>query len=312
MRRLLIALLTLLVLVPPAAEARSRYRVGIGEQRVGMYSDSAFAPLKLKRVRYLVPWDWRRQSFQKAEVEAYMAAARSKRMDVLVHFTASRGCWNGKRYSKAKHCRAPSAKKYAASVRAFRKAFPYVKTFGAWNEANHISQPTYKSPKLAARYFDTLTKVCRKCTIVAVDLLDSSNLLRYAKAFKRRAHHRVRIWGMHNYSDVNRKRSRQTRALLRRVRGQVWLTETGGIVNFGPQFPYSTRRAASRTRYMFSLADRFSRKRRGYKSRITRLYDFAWYGNERGARFDAGLVGPDGTARPAYRVFKAKLKGRSR
>ena len=312
MRRLPIALLTLLVLAAPATASASRYRVGIGEQKLAMFSDSAFAPLKLKRVRYLVPWDYKRLQYTRDNVTAYLNAAHARKMDVLVHFTASAGCWNGVRYSKAKHCRAPSASRYAASVRSIRRSFPFVKTFGAWNEANHKSQPTYKSPKLAARYFDTLRKTCPTCTIVAADLLDSSNLIRYAKAFKRRVHHKVTIWGMHNYSDVNRRRSIQTRAYLRTVRGQVWLTETGGIVNFRPQFPYSTARAASRTRYLFSLADRYSRKRGGQKAKITRLYDYAWRGEVKGARFDAGLVGPTGAPRAAYKVFKTKLKTRSR
>ncbi len=311
MRRLLIALLTLFVLVPAAAQA-SRYRVGIGEQKPQMFSDSAFAPLKIKRVRYNINWDWNRLQYTRDNLNAYLTAAHAKKIDVLVHFGASAGCWNGKRYSKAKHCKAPSAKHYAKSVRTLRKKYPFVKTFGAWNEANHKSQPTYKSPKLAARYFDTLRKTCKKCTVVAADLLDSSNLFRYAKAFKKRAHHKVTVWGLHNYSDVNRHRSVQTRKFLRTVRGQVWLTETGGIVNFGKQFRYSTRRAAKRTRYMFSLADRYSKKRRGQKSRITRLYNYSWRGETRGARFDAGLIGPNGNPRPAYKVFKAKLKHRSR
>ena len=262
MRRLLIALFALLVLAAPA-DAKSRYRVGIGEQKLEMFSDSAFAPLKIKRVRYNVNWDWNRLGYTRDNLDAYLTAAHAQRIDVLVHLGASAGCWNGKRYSRAKHCKAPSRRKYARSVRTLRKKYPFVKTFGAWNEANHKSQPTYKKPKLAARYYDTLRKTCRKCTVVAADLLDSSNLFRYARKFKKRAHHKVRIWGLHNYSDVNRHRSRQTRKFLRKVRGQVWLTETGGIVNFRPQFPYSTKRAAKRTRYLFSLADRYSKKRRG-------------------------------------------------
>ena len=32
----------------------------------------------------------------------------------------------------------------------------------------------------------------------------------------------------------------------------------------------------------------------------------------RGDRFDAGLIGPDGKARPAYALFKSKLKTRSK
>lgn len=311
MPRLLIALLTFFVLVPSAAQA-SRYRVGIGEQKPEMFSDPAFAPLKIKRVRYNANWDWNRLKYTRDNLDAYLTAAHAQGIEVLVLFGASAGCWNGKRYSKAKRCKAPSAKRYAASVRLMRKKYPFLKTFGAWNEANHKSQPTYRSPKLAARYFDTLRRTCKKCTIVAADLLDSSNLFRYAKAFQRRARHKVTIWGLHNYSDVNRARSIQTKRFLRTVRGQVWLTETGGIVNFRPQFPYSTKRAAKRTRYLFSLADRYSKKRRGQKSRITRLYNYSWRGEKRGARFDAGLVGPTGKPRVAYRVFKAKLKHRSR
>ncbi len=277
-----------------------------------MFSDPDFSALKIKQVRKIIPWDWQRLSYVRDDVTNYLNAAHAQKVNVLVHFGASKGCWNGKRYSRAKHCKAPSRRKYARAVRSIRKTFPFVRTFGAWNEANHKSQPTYKSPKLAARYFETLRKTCRKCTVVAADLLDSSNLFRYAKKFKKRAHHKVRIWGMHNYSDVNRSRSTQTRKFLRKVKGQVWLTETGGIVNFRPQFPYSTRRAAKRTRYMFKLADRYSRKRKHMKSRITRLYDYSWQGEEKGARFDAGLVGPDGTPRKGYKVFKAKLKTRSR
>ena len=38
------------------------------------------------------------------------------------------------------------------------------------------------------------------------------------------------IWGLHNYIDANRFRTRGTRALLRAVKGDVWFTETGGLV----------------------------------------------------------------------------------
>ena len=45
------------------------------------------------------------------------------------------------------------------------------------------------------------------------------------------------IWGLHNYSDVNRLQSWRTRELSKALGGQVWLTETGGIVQFGTGIP---------------------------------------------------------------------------
>jgi len=87
--------------------------------------------------------------------------------------------------------------------------------------------------------------------------------------------------------------------MLRTVRGKLWLTETGGIVRFSHTLPYNERRAAKATRYMFRLAKS--------SSRIKRLYIYSWWGEPRGARFDSGLVGPNGSPRPAYFVVKRKL-----
>jgi hypothetical protein len=84
------------------------------------------------------------------------------------------------------------------------------------------------------------------------------------------------------------------------VRGNIWLTETGGVVKFADTFPYNEQRAARATKYMFKLA-RSSR-------RIKRLYIYSWLGEQRGARFDAGLVNPDGSARPAYHVVRRAIK----
>jgi hypothetical protein len=311
--RLLLPMLLLaaLLVAPASAPAKSRYKVGIGDQDVNVFQKPAFSDLKLKRIRYLVPWDWSKYEYSRAEVSGFLTTARGQGFEPFVHFTASRGCWNGKSYSKKKSCRKPSVSAYTKSFKALRKQFPFLKVFGAWNEANHKSQPTYKSPKLAAQYYNALRKSCRKCTIVAADLLDSSNLVKYYKSFKRHAKS-PKIWGLHNYSDVNRKRPIKTKQLLKIAKGQVWLTETGGIVSFTKKFPYSTSRAKSRTAYLFKLADTYSRKRKGLKSTITRIYPYQFTGVPKGSRFDAGLVDEHGKPRPAYKTFKAALKKRSR
>jgi hypothetical protein len=104
------------------------------------------------------------------------------------------------------------------------------------------------------------------------------------------------IWGLHNYSDTNRFHATGTRAVLADTTGQLWLTETGGIVKLSGDFPFSLSRQTKATSYMFTLA--------GLSRRITRLYVFQWTGGVTAReRFDAGLTDVHGKPRPAYCVI---------
>jgi hypothetical protein len=310
-RKMLPLVLLAALFVAPTAEAK--YKVGIGDQSASMYDSARWQSLKLKRTRYIVPWNWNKSAATRAAVTAYMNRAHTARQQVLVAFTARAGCYNGRRYSKRKACRAPSAKKYRSSFRAFDKAFPWVKTYSAWNEVNHVSQPTYRKPKLAVRYYQVLRKDARKrkFKVMAADLLDTSNLGSYLRGFLRRAKGSPRLWGLHNYQDVNYKTAKDTRRMLATVRGEVWLTETGGIVRFaGSRLrKYSPKRAANRTKYMFKLARKYSKRRAGLRSKVTQLYVYRWWGVARGERFDAGLVNPDGTPRKAFAIVRKGVKG---
>ena len=224
----------------PTAEAK--LRVGVGDQNAAMFDSSRWQSLKLKRTRYIVPWDWAKVDWQRAEVEYFMNRARAAKQQVLVTFSARRGCWNGVRYSRSKACRAPSAKAYKNSFARFDNAFPWVKTYSPWNEVNHVSQPTYRKPGLAVRYYEVLRKLAGKrgFKVMAADMLDTSNMAPYLRAFLRQAKGSPRLWGLHNYQDVNYRTSADTRLMLSLVPGEVWLTETGGIVKFGAS---STARA---------------------------------------------------------------------
>src|SRR5215217_1709775 len=218
-----LALIAALLSLVMAAPASAKYRAGLGEQNPAMFDAPSWQSLKLKRVRYLVPWDYAKHRGQRDEVDYFMFRALQARQDVLVTFTARRGCYSAKgRYSKKKACRAPSTKAYKKAFLAFDKKFPWVKTYSAWNEINHKSQPTFKSPRKAAGYW---------------------------------------LWGLHNYGDVNRRRMRFTKTMLRTVPGEVWLTETGGIVQLLPNFKRSPSRAAARTKGMFRLVHRFDARR---------------------------------------------------
>ena len=292
--------------VAGAAPASAGYRVGLGEQNAHMFDSPAWQSLKLKRVRYLVPWDYEKHTDQRNEVDRYMLRARAARQDVLVTFTARRGCYlpNG-RYSKAKVCRAPSASAYRNAFGMFDAKFPWVKTYSAWNEVNHKSQPTFKSPRTAAGYYNVLRAQARRARfrVMAADMLDTPGMGRYLASFRRHAKGTPRLWGLHNYGDVNRRRTTYTKQMLRTVPGEVWLTETGGIVKLLPSFKPSASRAAARTQHLFRLAGTYDKRRRGMRAKITRLFVYSFYGAQPSARFDAGLVNPDGSPRTAYSVF---------
>jgi hypothetical protein len=109
-----------------------------------------------------------------------------------------------------------------------------------------------------------------------------------------------RIWGLHNYADSNRFRDDGLRELLATVPGDVWLTETGGIVRFGRSFPFDERRAARAVTYALRLA-----REHGH---VKRLYLYNWTGSARTDRFDSGLVGPDGKVRPGYEALRKALQ----
>jgi polysaccharide biosynthesis protein PslG len=290
MARALAATGVLVGLLISPATGEARFKVGIGDQHPEMFSHPLFKDLGFRYARLIVPWDALRRPDELARVDAWLAAARASRVRPFITFS----------HSRVTPRVLPSPNRFRREFRAFRKRYPFVREYSPWNEINHQSQPTFRKPKAAARFYNVVRAGCRGCTIVAADVLDQAGLEKYMRTFLRYAKGRPRLWGLHNYSDTNRFRTRGTRALLRTVRGSIWLTETGGIVKFADTLPYNEQRAARATKFMFRLA-RMS-------SRIKRLYIYSWFGEQRGARFDAGLVGPDGSPRPALSVVRRAIK----
>ena len=281
--------------VPTASNAA---QIGIGDQQASMFSNPLFQALDVPIVRYIAPYDAMSHGVDARNADAFIKAAALTGKKVLVAFYHSR-------YTPE---RMPSAGAYGSAVRKFIKAFPTVREYQPWNEANRGTVPgAFRSPsaKQAASYYMELRKVCAGCTVTGLDLLDGLNMapsLAYLKQFQHYAKPAPTIWGLHNYSDTNRNSTTRTKAFLRAVRGQVWLTETGGIVKFGASFPGGSKgqaRAAKALKLMFKIADS--------SSRIRRLYIFQWTGSPSSARFDAGLTNPDGTARPGYKVVKSEI-----
>jgi hypothetical protein len=296
--------------VPATAGAKTGVRVGIGDQQVSMFDSPLFQRAKFKIVRFFVPWNITDHKDQLAVAEAYVKRARQDHIQVLLHLSS-----DDLRIKKAK---LPSVSSYRTRLKRIVSAFrPLgVRDFGAWNEVNHASQPTYRSPTRAADFFVEAYRAikprCSFCHVVALDVLDQAGVERYMRSFYRHLsstyRRRANLVGIHNYGDVNRKRTTFTRNIIRQShafnkRTRFWFTETGGLVKFGRSFPCSKERARNRLRNMFSLARKY------HSSGVDRLYVYNWTGPSTGcdARFDAGLVNFDGTPRPGYTYLRDAL-----
>jgi hypothetical protein len=280
--------------------------VGIGDQDASMFTDPLFTQLGVKRARYFPSWNVALKPQEATWLDQWLGQAQATGTEPLISFTAALGSACPRR-----PCTLPSVRQYTRAFSAFRKRWPQVRVVNPWNEANHRSQPTFKNPKRAAQYYNVVRARCRGCKIVAADVIDEVNMERWLRVFKRTAK-KPRIWGLHNYRDTNKRRGQRlggTKRLLKAVKGQVWLTETGGIVKFvlpngNTLFPQSERRANSATKRMFALAKR-------YRGRIKRLYIYHWKQSSTDNRFDAGLVRRDGSARPAYATVRSQLRTRT-
>ena len=317
--RLIIPLLTALVLIAAPAAA-SAVTIGISENSPGMFSDPLFQRLGVKFVRVVMSYNVMTSGDDEfARVSQYLAAAQAAGIEPLVTFEHARGdatLCNARRNFRRSVCRLPSAAEYERNVKAFLAAFPQVHVIAPWNEINHFTQPTSRSPKAAAGFTDIVRRDCPGCTIVAADVLDQADdpkaasptfrkTASYIKRFRRFLKTPRRICGIHNYSDVNRFRSTGTRALMNALGcRQYWLTETGGLFKFGSFWSKRTKKGCrtnascqlKATKYMFSLA-RSNRK-------IKALFIYTWFGAVT-PRFDAGLVA-NGKARPAYNEVKKR------
>ncbi|HEY3190568.1 MAG TPA: hypothetical protein VGJ70_23955 [Solirubrobacteraceae bacterium] len=300
----LLGVLALLLALPGVAQARTNVRVSIADQSQAMFDAPAYRSLKLKTTRFFIRWDAIRSPADIARADAYVRRARAAHVRVLMHISTND--------FTPKRAHLPSVAEYrrtvGALVRHYRKLG--VRDWGAWNEVNHKTQPTWNSPKRAAQYFTTMRALCRGCTIVALDILDQAGATRYIQRFYRALGSKrrfARIVGIHNYSDTNRAvhRGRGTRSIILAVRSfnrrtQFWLTETGGVVNFGRSFPCNEQRAAKSVSRMFGLA-------RSYRRYIKRLYVYNWTGSDCNG-FDTGLTKANGQLRPAYYTLRKYLK----
>jgi hypothetical protein len=294
--------LLLLLMLASAAQARDPV-IGIGEQKVGMFADERWQSLRLRHVRYIAPWDVLKDPNQRRLLDDWIKAARAADANILLGFERS---LRSRKLART----LPGPRAFEHQFVRIRERYPDVRSFIVWNEANHPFSLTANRPRHAARFFDAVARNCGGCNVVAADVLDVSGMSSWIRRFKRAAHMRIKLWGLHNYVDANRFTSKGTRALLEATGGgQVWFTETGGPVlrreynergRVTREFRYTRQRAARSTLHAIRLA-RLSK-------RIKRVYVYHWRAPFPVTNWDSALIGPRGEARPSYHALKRYLR----
>lgn len=343
----LVAALTVLLALPLTASAQSNYdeseakydqEIGFGDQSIRVFDQEPFQRLQVRRTRLIIPWNVMDNQQELLEATQYVQRSVAEGDLVLLHLgdeTPGNATDNKP---------LPSADEFEDHM---DRLVPYfhdlgVREFGVWNEANHNSQPTDKSPRRAAEFFMEMWRAVHlesgqgceypKCRVISLDVLDEGDSEEYIDDFFGRLNNtydqRARTVGIHSYSSVNRFRNAQVSEMIDAFNAEVrdpniWVTEVGGLVAFGrpngsfpcdPNSPASIQRAEDHQtkaiKWMFQ-------QMRTYEDDLDRLYFYNWFGQDckQGTRngepfnaFDSGIVEADGTPRDGYYEFLRKAR----
>ena len=235
--------------------------------------------------------------WQREQADTWLAAARAAGVTPLVSFG----------HSRTNRADLPTTARYLRAFRAFRERYPWVKTFATWNEANHCGEPTCQPTRagrlLLARDQEGLPELPDPRRRAA-RLAERRRVGARSSGARRKVE--PRYWGLHNYLDANRFTTSYTQAVLAATRGELWLTETGGIV----AAPQRQPRARCPSRPRTPRRRRASCSRSSCASTRGSSASTSTTGTTSAARrhWDSALVASNGQARPAYDVLRDRLR----
>ena len=110
-------------------------------------------------------------------------------------------------------------------------------------------------------------------------------MTKWAKIFIKDLGYQPGYWGLNNYVDANNLRDSATRSLLAAVKGNIWLAETGGIVNRNNHskvtFPQNAAHAAKVDNYILHTIGSLS-------PRIQRIYLYEWDAEDQARQLGLG------------------------
>jgi hypothetical protein len=302
-----------LLLVAPAA-GPTHPILGIGDDKPDMFTDPRFLALGIKNVRLDMSWDALSVGYQRAEVTNWMKDAKADGLSVLVTIDHSERVItervHGKNEKVSQTRVLPTVAQYRNAFKAFRKLFPGVTQFASWDETNYYGEATYDKEALVVGYYHAMQQVCPNCTILAAEFLDVPKsegvpMATWARTFIKLAGGQPQYWGLNNYEDANHLVSTSTRQLLAAVKGNIWLAETGGIVNRpgvkDPGFPQNAAHAANVDNYLLDTIGSLSQ-------RIQRIYLYEWDAKTPHDGWDTALISYTGVPREGYDVLAETLE----
>jgi len=297
----IVAALVLLGSLAGAAPSQA-LRVGLADQQASSFADPLLTALPVRDARLTVAWDALEYRWQRQEIDEWMRTTRAAGMRAVITFGRSRT----RKYSL------PATGRYRNAAHRFMRRYRDVREYSPWNEPNIALRPENSDPRRIAAYYRALRGLCPNCRVLGADVVDNSSLgtwmSSYLAVFPRAG--RPRLWGLHNYVDVNTTSRWGTRTMLRLAPGEIWFTETGAVIS--RQKPSGGRpdrrklirtgaaRAAASTKRVFALA-RMS-------PRITRVYIYHWRAGGRKASWDSGLLSEAGTPRASFDVFARQAR----
>ena len=217
------------------------------------------------------------------------------------------------RVHAARSCRAsPST---STTCRNSSKLFPYVRQYQSWDEANRGNVAALLLEPLgggAAKYYQALIRVCKGCTVIGLGRArrrrhrpDAASTSPNSSARSAICARSCRRSGPAQLLRHQPPEGWRTRELVRALGGQVWLTETGGIVQFGGGFPNKTARGLTRAakvlKYMFAVAASQPRIQAPVHLRLDRRHDL-----------DALRRRADERPRPAAPGLRGRLQSTAR
>ncbi len=297
LRALLLAVGLALTLPAPATALKI---AGLSDQHTDGIGDTRLRrELSMTAGRLLVRWDV--ATTNAAEVDGWLAAAQSRGIRPLVVFnrTPETRC-------PSTPCVLPTVARFRAAFRAFRARWPSVTEFAPWNEGNVRSQPPSNNPRRAAQFYNAMVAECPSCTVLGAELLDSTDAAGYIRRISPFLRTKPKAWGIHNYEDINHFHTSGTDAILKATKGEIWLTETAGLVRYADGagnevYPYDEAFAARATSYLFDYIE-------AHRDRIARVYYYAWRNRApNDDRFDTALLRRDGSKRPSYDIVASRL-----
>jgi hypothetical protein len=278
----------LLFVFGQGAAAQASPVIGIGAENVSLFASPWFTGLHVGIVRLDLPWN---AAESPGPWNAWLTDAHADGLEVLValdHDSTS-DC-------PTASCTLVPLDSYRSALSALLERYPFIKEIEPWNEPNDSTEPTAGYPEAAAAYYDAARNVCPSCTVIAGDFLDGPSLASYLSAYVAALVSTPDVWGLHNYYDANYFESDGIATMLADTTGDLWLTETGGLVQDG-DLPYDEQRAAQADQWIYGLA--------AEHDRIARVYFYGWLASTQPGSFDSGLLEPDGSPRPAYWTIRA-------